>query len=81
VKYLAAALFDQTIDAFEQRRATPQRSIAAPKALADRLARVMEERENGSDPAMLRASFEEEIRRLVSVVKRPNCERVVTIVE
>jgi hypothetical protein len=66
VKYLAAALFDKTIDALEQRRATPQRSIAAPKALADLLARVMEERENGSDPAMLRASFEEGIKRLVS---------------
>ena len=66
VKYLAAALFDQTIDALEQRRATPQRSIAGPKALADLLARVMEERENGSDPTMLRASFEEGIRRLVS---------------
>jgi hypothetical protein len=65
VKYLAAALFDKTIDALEQRRATPQRSIAAPKALADLLARVMEERENGSDPAMLRASFEEGIKRLV----------------
>ena len=30
------------------------------------LARVMEEREKGSDPAMLRASFEEGIKRLVS---------------
>jgi hypothetical protein len=66
VKYLAAALFDKTIDALEQRRAAPERSVAAPKALADLLARVMEERENGSDPARLRTSFEEGIKRLVN---------------
>ena len=66
VKYLAAALFDKAFDLLEKRPATPQRPIAAPKALADLLARVMEDRENGSDPAMLRASFEEGIKRLVS---------------
>jgi hypothetical protein len=78
VKYLAAALFDRTVDLLEQRPATPPRPIAAPKALADLLARVMEERENGSDPAMLRASFEEGIKRLVSArdveIREEACE-------
>ena len=61
----AAARFDRAVDLLAQRPLSHTRSVAAPKVPADLLAQVMIELEAGAEPAALRNSFQQALRRLV----------------
>ena len=65
VKYLSAAVFDKDIDLLTQRPASFPRSMPVPTALAHLLSGVVAELEQGKEPAVLRATFEQGLRRLV----------------
>jgi PilZ domain-containing protein len=65
VKYLSAAVFDKNIDLLTQRPASFPRSVPAPTALARLLSGVVTELEQGKEPAVLRATFEQGVRSLV----------------
>ena len=65
VKYRAAAAFEREVDLLVPRRAQHV-SAGSAKGLAELLVQVMDERERGADPVVVRASFEQGLRRFVA---------------
>jgi CheY-like chemotaxis protein len=65
VKYATAAAFDKDIELLTQRPASFPRSVPISTALTDLLSSVIHELEQGKEPAVLRATFEQGLRRMV----------------
>lgn len=65
VKFLSAAVFEKDLDLLTQRPAQFPRSVPVPTALAHLLSGVVAELEQGKEAAVLRATFEQGLRRMV----------------
>ena len=63
VRYQAAAIFDTKVDLFPATHGTP--AAAAPQALAELLARVTAELNEGGTPDAIRRTFEQGLRQLI----------------
>jgi CheY-like chemotaxis protein len=65
VRYASAAAFDKDIELLTQRPVSFPRSVPVSTALADLLSSIVQALAQGKEPAVLRATFEHGLRRLV----------------